>query len=359
MRYTIFGESHGPAIGVTMTGVPAGLELDMAAIAAEMARRAPGKSPLSTPRKEADAPQILSGVFEGRTTGTPLTAVIANTDTHSKDYARTKDLARPGHGDYTGFVRYGGCNDYRGGGHFSGRLTAPLVFAGAVAKQVLARRGVTVAGHIQAVAGILDAPLDLARPDWAALQAAAGKAFPVLDDEKGAAMQAAILAAREEQDSVGGLVQCAVGGLSAGLGQPDLDCNVEGIFARHLFAVPGVKGVEFGAGFAMAGMRGSQANDPLRTDGERVYTETNYNGGVNGGITNGMPVVFSVAIRPTPSIARPQETVDLARGKNAVIEIKGRHDPCIVHRAEPVIEAAAALAACQLLGIGETEGYHG
>ena len=348
MRYTIFGESHGPAIGVTLTGVPAGLELDWADISREMARRAPGKNAWSTARKEADQPEVLSGVFEGRTTGAPLCAVIANTDTRSQDYSRTKDLARPGHADYPAFVRYGGHNDYRGGGHFSGRLTAPLVFAGAVAKQLLALRGVRVGAHISSIYGVSDDPLE----DWDSLRATADKDFPVLNDGKGEAMKAAIAEAKEELDSVGGSIECAVFGLPAGLGSPDFGENAEGIFSQYLFAVPAVKAVAFGAGTAFSLMRGSEANDPLYVDDDgSVKAEQNCAGGINGGITNGMPLFFEVTLRPTPSIARPQFTVNLAKGENAVLELHGRHDPCIVPRAVPVIEAAAALAACELMGL--------
>ena len=348
MKYVIFGESHGPAIGVTLTGVPAGLELDMDAIAREMARRAPGRSALSTARREDDQPEILSGVFEGKTTGAPLCAVIANTDTRSQDYTRTKDLARPGHADYPARVRYQGYNDYRGGGHFSGRLTAPRVFAGAVAKQILARRGVFVGAHISSVYGISDQLLE----DWDSLRAVADKDVPVLDDQAGEQMRQAILEAKDEQDSVGGAIECAVFGLPAGLGGPDFGENAEGIFSQYLFAVPAVKAVGFGAGAAFALMRGSEANDPLYMDDDgAVRAEQNCAGGINGGITNGMPLVFEVTMRPTPSIARTQFTVDMVKGENAVLELHGRHDPCVVHRAVPVIEAAAALAACELLGI--------
>ena len=325
MRYMIFGESHGPAIGVVLEGVPAGLALDLDFIRAELARRAPGQSAMTTARKEKDEPEILSGVFEGKTTGTPLCAVIFNTDTRSKDYAKLKDLPRPGHADYAGFVRYHGCNDYRGGGHFSGRLTAPLVFAGSVAKLALRQRGVAVAAHISNVAGIAD---------------------PTPEE-----MEAAILAAKADRDSVGGRIRCAVTGLPAGLGAPDFGCNVEGIFSQYLFAVPAVKAVGFGLGTGFADLRGSQANDPFYMDGDTVRTRTNHTGAVNGGITNGMPVEFEVTIRPTPSIARSQDTVDLSAGTDAKLEITGRHDPCIVPRAVPVIESAAALATCELLGI--------
>lgn len=351
MRYSIFGESHGPAIGVVLEQVPPGLVLDREAISKEMARRAPGKSPLSTARKEADVPEILSGVFDGKTTGTPLCAIIHNSDHHSKDYAKTRFLARPSHGDYTGFVRYQGCNDYRGGGHFSGRLTAPLVFAGAVAKQLLAQRGITVGAHISQIGTVKDKSFADTQLTPTLFQTLSEKAFPTVDDQAGAAMQAEILQAREELDSIGGAIQCAVLGLPVGVGSPDLGCNVEGVLAQHLFAVPAVKGISFGAGFAFASMRGSAANDPFYMDGGQVKTRTNHSGGVNGGISNGMPVLFQVAIRPTPSIGQEQNTINLSTMEDAKLTIQGRHDPCIVHRAVPVIEAAAALAICELLGI--------
>ena len=331
--------------------VPPGLVLDREAISKEMARRAPGKSPLSTARKEADVPEILSGVFDGKTTGTPLCAIIHNSDHHSKDYAKTRFLARPSHGDYTGFVRYQGCNDYRGGGHFSGRLTAPLVFAGAVAKQLLAQRGITVGAHISQIGTVKDKSFADTQLTPTLFQTLSEKAFPTVDDQAGAAMQAEILQAREELDSIGGAIQCAVLGLPVGVGSPDLGCNVEGVLAQHLFAVPAVKGISFGAGFAFASMRGSAANDPFYMDGGQVKTRTNHSGGVNGGISNGMPVLFQVAIRPTPSIGQEQNTINFSTMEDAKLTIQGRHDPCIVHRAVPVIEAAAALAICELLGI--------
>ncbi len=351
MTYTIFGESHGPAIGATLTGVPAGLELSLDHIQFELARRATGKNNLSTARKEADQVEFLSGVFEGKTTGTPLTFIIRNTDQRSKDYSKIKHLPRPGHADYAGFLRYDGCNDYRGGGHFSGRLTAPLVAAGAIAKQLLNQEGIFVGAHIASVAGIEDDKLDPVTNERDRLEAVAEKDFPTLSDGQGAKMQEAILAARSEGDSVGGTIECMVCGLPEGVGAPDLDQNVEGIFARHLFAVPAVKGIEFGAGFSLAYMKGSEANDPIYMAGNMVKTRTNHAGGVNGGITNGMPLLFTVAMRPTPSIAKEQDTIDLDTWKNAKLVVEGRHDPCIVHRAVPVIEGAAALAACELLGI--------
>ena len=347
MRHVIFGESHGPAIGVVLEGVPPGLELDLDRMARELARRATGKNPWSTARKEADEVQVLSGVFEGKTTGDPLALLIFNGDQHSKDYEALRFTPRPSHADYAGFLRSGGCLDYRGGGHFSGRLTAPLVAAGSVAKQLLERRGVWVGAHISSIYGILDAALE----DTADLRAVAEKDFPVLDDARGEEMKAAILEAKGDGDSVGGAIECAVTGLPAGLGAPDFGSNVEGLFAQYLFAVPAVKGVGFGAGTAFSLMRGSEANDPFAVQDGKIVTKTNHSGGVNGGITNGMPVVFEVTVRPTASIARPQETVDLRTGEETEIEIHGRHDPCIVPRAVPVIEAAAALASCALLGI--------
>ena len=326
MKYTIFGESHGSAIGVTLTGVPSGLELDMDFILSEMARRRPGQNALSTARSEADIPEILSGVFEGKTTGTPLCAIIRNGDTRSKDYSQLKVCPRPSHGDYAGSIRYEGCNDYRGGGHFSGRLTAPLVFAGAVAKLVLkAACGAEITSRISMVGGV--------------------------ENPTAEQVEQVVLAAKADGDSVGGSIACQVTGLPAGFGSPDFGCNVEGIFSQHLFAVPAVKAVAFGAGFGFASMRGSQANDPFYMDGETVKTRTNHAGGINGGITNGMPITFEVAIRPTPSISKEQDTVNLATGEDTKLVINGRHDPCIVHRALPVIEAAAALAACEVLGI--------
>lgn len=349
MNYTIFGESHGPAIGVVLTDVPSGILLDEAFIAAELSRRATGKNSLSTARKEADKVEFLSGVFEGKTTGTPLAMMIRNGDQHSKDYETIKNCPRPGHADLPGHIRYGGHNDYRGGGHFSGRLTAPLVAAGAVAKLILKEQGVVSAAHIGSIGGISDDPIDPAKPDMDALTACGKKEFPVLSDEKGAKMQALILQCRAQQDSIGGVIECAVTGLPMGLGAPDFDQNAETEFARQLFAIPAVKGLEFGAGFGLAAMRGSQANDPWQAENGAFTAKTNHNGGILGGITTGMPVVFRVAVKPTPSIALPQDTVDLRTGNAAVLEITGRHDPCIVHRAVPVVEAAAALAAVNLL----------
>ncbi len=349
MNYTIFGESHGPAIGVVLEDVPSGVPMDMDFIAAELRRRSTGNSPLSTPRKEADQVEVLSGVFEGKTTGTPLCMMIRNGDQHSKDYAAIRYLARPGHADLTGFVRYGGYNDYRGGGHFSGRLTAPLVAAGAVAKLILRKKGVQAAAHIAAVGSVSDTPIDPVHPDMAALTACGQKPFPVLSDTKGEQMQTLILEAKSQLDSIGGVIECAVTGLPMGLGAPDFDRNAETEFARQLFAIPAIKGLEFGDGFGLAALRGSQANDPWTMEGGVPVTTSNHNGGILGGITTGMPLLFRVAVKPTPSIAQPQHTIDMSAQRDAEITVQGRHDPCIVHRAVPVVEAAAALASLRLL----------
>ena len=328
MKYTIFGESHGPEIGVVLTGVPAGIALDWGFILSEMARRAPGQSALSTARKEADTPEVVSGVFEGKTTGAPLCAVIQNTDTRSRDYEELRRKPRPSHADYAAFVASGGFRDYRGGGHFSGRLTAPLVFAGAVAKQVLKPRGITVSARISMLGGV--------------------------KDPSQSQIEDIVLSAKQAGDSVGGTIACAVEGMPAGLGAPDFGCNVEGIFSQYLFAVPAVKGVAFGAGFALASMRGSEANDAFYMDGDTVKTRTNNAGGVNGGITNGMPITFEAVLRPTTSIYKEQDTVDLDTMEDAKLIIHGRHDPCIVTRAVVVIEAAAALASCEVLEGGRS-----
>lgn len=350
MKHMIFGESHGPAIGVVLEGVKSGLVIDMGFISGEMDRRKPGQNDLSTPRKEADSVRILSGVFEGRATGTPLCGIIENSDTRSGDYEAMKVLARPGHADYSGYVRYNGFNDHRGSGHFSGRITAPLVFAGAVAKLMLKESGVTVRARIREIAGIEDIPSRLTDEDPSILLGVAGKGFPVIDDARGELMKEAIRKAKDEHDSVGGIIECVVDGLPAGKGTPGRD-SVESVLSLNMFAVPAVKGIEFGTGFDMARMKGSIANDPFQYRDGRVMTTTNNNGGINGGITNGMPVVFSVVIKPTSSIGLPQKTMNMRTLEDSEIAIEGRHDPCIVHRAVPVIEAAAALAICEVLGL--------
>lgn len=348
LTLTIFGESHGQAIGVVIDGLPPGMLLDMAQIRREMARRAPGRDDFSTPRQEGDEVEILSGFFQGRTTGTPLCGMIRNQDHHSGDYARSKDLLRPGHADFTGFIKYQGFNDYRGGGHFSGRLTAPLVFAGALAKQYLNQLGITVAAYIRSIAQVMEAPLDPVQPDLELLLAVREKDFPALHPASAAAMQAAITQARNEKDSVGGVVETFVLQLPAGLGEPFFD-SVESRLAHLLFAIPAVKGVEFGSGFATSGMCGSQANDPFYLNNGQVQTRTNHHGGILGGITSGMPLVFRTAFKPTPSISQMQNTVDRQTNQETTLEIVGRHDPCIVPRAVPVVEAATALVIMDLL----------
>lgn len=343
VKFTIFGESHGKAVGITIDGLEPGTELDLDCIRREMGRRAPGKSVLSTPRQEEDSFEILSGLLNGRTTGTPLCAVIRNKDQHSKDYEKTKDLMRPSHADYTGHVKYKGFNDYRGGGHFSGRLTAPLVFAGAVCRQVLEAKGITIGSHIRSIGGIEDRAFSLTGIGEETLRSLRDMQFPVLDQEQGDDMQKLILEAREARDSVGGVIEAAAVNLPAGVGEPFFD-SLESTLAHLLFSVPGVKGVEFGAGFGIAGMKGSEANDGLCVEDGKVRTLTNNNGGITGGISNGMPLVFRVAMKPTPSIGIPQRTVNIEKLENETLEITGRHDPCIVVRAVPVIEAVTAMA---------------
>lgn len=346
---TIFGESHGLSIGAVLDGLPSGEAIDWEAVKREMARRAPGKNKMSTQRQEKDAFEVQSGFFNGYTTGTPLCAIIRNSDQHSKDYDQLRHVMRPGHADYSGKIRYGGFNDYRGGGHFSGRLTAPLVFAGAVASQILARRGIAVGSHILRLAGIADRPFQSTGEEAAMLQSLKEETLPVLDKEKAPLMEARIMAARDDFDSVGGVIECMVTGLPAGLGDPFFD-SVESQVSHMMFSVPAVKGIEFGDGFALADLRGSQANDDFyyAADGT-VKTKTNHNGGINGGITNGMPVVFRLVVKPTASINQKQRTIDTDTKEDCDLVIKGRHDPCIVQRAVPVVEAAAAWAVLDVL----------
>ena len=347
-RLTIFGESHGPAIGIVIDGVPAGTPIDEAAIAADMARRAPGNDPTATARKEADAVRIVSGILNGRATGTPLCGMIENTNTRSGDYAQMSARMRPGHADYAGRVKYHGYNDPRGGGHFSGRLTAPLVFAGAIARQLLAAKGIGIGAHIAAIGGVADDALDPVRVDAATLSRLRGLRFPLLDPEKEAPMRAIVEAARLEGDSVGGVIECAATGVPAGIGSPFFG-SLESVASHLLFSIPAVKAVEFGDGLAISALRGSVANDPIRFDAGRVVCTSNHNGGVTGGITNGMPVLLRIAVKPTPSIARQQQTVNLLTGENETLSITGRHDPCIVPRAVVVVESALAIALCELM----------
>lgn len=351
IEISIFGESHGEGIGVVLNGLPAGEPVDIDAIALQMSRRAPGQDKSATPRKESDTPEILSGVFDGHTTGAPLCAVIRNTNTRSGDYSSLKRLPRPGHSDYAASVRYKGYNDIRGGGHFSGRLTAPLVFAGAVCRQILSRRGVHIGGHVYAVGSVQDTPFDPVHVTDEELDVLASKYFPTISEEALQAMKQEIETARMNLDSVGGIVECAVTGLPAGLGSPMFG-GVENVLSSILFGIPAVKGLEFGAGFAAAKMHGSENNDPYFYNGDRVETETNNHGGILGGITTGMPVVLRAAFKPTPSIAQEQRTVDLTARENAHLAIEGRHDPCIVPRAVPAVEAAVAVGILNLMADG-------
>ncbi|HCW54663.1 MAG TPA: chorismate synthase [Clostridium sp.] len=347
-KVSIFGESHGAGIGITIDGLPSGFEINMEEVLKEMARRAPGKSKLSTARKEADMPEILSGFFEGKTTGTPLCAIIRNSDQHSRDYGKLKDLMRPGHADYPGFIKYKGFNDYRGGGHFSGRITAPLVFAGAVCKQILESKGIKIGAHVSSIGKVKDKSFFDVELTNELLDTIKVNELPLLATEKEEEMRNTILEARKDQDSVGGTIECAVLGIDAGIGDPFFD-SVESTLAHLMFSVPAVKGIEFGKGFSMSEYRGSECNDEYYYDGDKVKTYTNNNGGITGGITNGMPILFKVGIKPTPSISKVQKTIDISEHKNSELVIEGRHDPCIVQRAVPVIEAVTAIGLMELI----------
>lgn len=349
---TIFGESHGAAVGAVLDGMAAGCPVDEAFIAACMDRRRARGDGLSTARTEADEVQLLSGVVNGHTTGTPITLMIRNLNTRSADYAKTADLLRPGHADYTAYAKYHGWQDARGGGHFSGRITAGLVAGGAVLLTALERAGIRIQTHIARCAGLADLPFAQDDPALLAAQVEAlsrrAEGFAVLNEAVEEPMKEAIRAAGAAGDSVGGILETAVIGMPAGVGEPFFD-SFESALAHLAFSIPAVKGIEFGAGFGFADLRGSTANDAFRMENGKVVTATNRNAGINGGITNGMPVVFRTAVKPTPSIFRPQETVDYIAKENAPLSIKGRHDPCIVARAAIVQSCAAALAAADLL----------
>ncbi len=317
IKLTIFGESHGEAIGMVLDGFPAGEDIDIDEVKKELTRRAPGKSEMATPRKEPDEPDFVSGIFNGHSTGAPICAMIRNTDTRSQDYHPEKP--RPSHADLTAQIKYRGCNDFRGGGPFSGRLTAAMGVAGAVCKQALARRGVTVTASILSVGSVVRA----------------------VSEDFDFAMKKEILDARASGDSVGGIIECTANGVPAGIGGLMFG-GMESRISSALYAIPAVKGVEFGAGFSIASMRGAQANDPIRIEDGRIFTETNHAGGINGGLTNGMPLVVRCAFRPTPSISREQNSVDLLKHENVTLRVAGRHDPCVVPRAVPVVEAMVA-----------------
>ena len=349
LRLSIFGESHGKCVGIVINGLGAGLELDLDFIDKELQRRRPGRvATYSSAREEKDRFEILSGYFNNRTTGAPLTCVIWNQDPKSEDYDEIKGIIRPGHADYTARKKYSGFNDYRGGGHFSGRLTAPLVLAGAIAKQVLRLREVTIGSHILSIGDIKGKGFDPVKIEPKALQSLTEQDFPTLDPELAVLMKEKLARVRKEKDSVGGVVETAIVGLPAGLGSPFFD-SLESKMAHLLFSIPAVKGVEFGAGFAITEMLGSEANDEFTLHEGRVVTVTNHSGGIQGGITNGMPVLFRTAFKPTPSIGKTQKTVDLEKMEELEITIKGRHDVCIVPRAVPVVEAVAAITILDLM----------
>ncbi len=341
---TLFGESHGAAIGAILDGFPAGVDVNEEFISHQLDLRRPVEK-ISTPRQEADKFSIVSGVFQGKTTGTPISIVIPNENTHSKDYSKTYGKARPGHADYTAYCKYNGCEDYRGGGHFSGRITAGLVAAGAIAIDLLSRKGIKIGTHIAKCAGTED---DNFTEYESNINALSNKMFAVLNDEKGEQMIKNIENAGEQGDSVGGVLETAVIGLPVGVGEPWFD-SVESVLSHALFSIPAIKGVEFGAGFSCADMLGSEMNDSFVVEDGKITTKTNNNGGINGGITNGMPVIFKCAVKPTPSISKEQETVDFIKKENTALSVKGRHDPCIVHRARVVVDSITALALCDLL----------
>lgn len=348
IKLSIFGESHGKAIGITMDGLEPGISLNLDNIKMEMARRSPGKSNLVTARSEGDEFEILSGFFNGKTTGTPLCAIIYNSNKKSEDYDEIKDLLRPSHADYTGYVKYNGFNDYRGGGHFSGRLTAPLVFAGAVCKESLLDHGIVIGSHIKSISNIEDQGFDFTNIEKEILLGLGQEDFPVINKSIETKMKEIIMKAKEAKDSVGGIIEACAINLPVGLGNPFFD-SVESVLSHLLFSIPAVKGVEFGLGFDITKARASEVNDEFFLDGDKIKTKKNNNGGVLGGITNGMPLVFRVAVKPTPSISKLQNTVDINKKENSSIEIKGRHDPCIVQRAVPVVEAVTAIAVLDLL----------
>ena len=341
IKISIFGESHGKAIGATIDGLPSGVLLDMEKIDELMQERAPGRTPWSTPRKEMDRVDIISGLNDGYTAGTPLTGLIYSYNKKSTDYEKTKNIIRPSHADYTGNIRYKGHNILAGGGHFSGRLTAPLVFAGAVAMQILQKKGISINARIYSIGNIEDEKIDYCQNF--SDDSIVDKNFPTVSSDAKEAMIEHILDCRAKKDSVGGVLEVIVNDMPAGIGSPIFD-NLESNIASILFAIPAVKGIEFGMGFDIARQKGSSVNDEFDIADGKVVTKTNNNGGILGGISNGMPLVVRCAIKPTPSISQKQNTIDIEAMERTELEIKGRHDPCIVPRAIPVAKAAVALA---------------
>lgn len=344
LKLSIFGQSHGVAIGMTMDGFPAGFSVDMDELRSFMQRRAPGNSSYATARREADTPEFLSGLISDVTCGAPITAILHNTNTRSADYEKMQDCPRPGHADLTAQVKHKGFQDIAGGGHFSGRLTAPLCIAGGICKQWLSKHNIQIAAHIASVGAVEDVRFDPVAPDLSAV----ANPFPVLSEPIGVQMQNVIRQAREQGDSIGGVIECAVTGIPAGVGQPMFG-GVEGRLAHMLYAIPAVKGVEFGSGFWGSTLHGSDNNDPIAVRDGKVVTLTNHAGGILGGITTGMPILFRVAFKPTPSISLPQQSVSLSTMQAKTLEIHGRHDPCIVPRAVPVVEAAAAFTLADMI----------
>lgn len=349
IRVTIFGQSHAEAIGAVIDGLPSGVKIDTERINAFMQRRRPGQNKYQTARSETDIPEIISGLCDGKTCGAPVCAVIKNGDTKSGDYDNLKNVPRPGHADFAAYVKYGGSNDIRGGGQFSGRMTAPLCFAGAVCMQILEEKGIKIGAHIAEIHGVCDELFDAADISAEQLENVAKKEFPVISDASGEKMKAEIEAARKDGDSVGGVVECAVAGVKPGVGGALFE-GIEGEMAKAIFGIPAVKGIEFGAGFSATKMLGSENNDEFYFDGGTVKTRTNNHGGILGGISSGMPIIFRAAFKPTPSIAKKQNSVNLKTGVSEELVIKGRHDPCVVQRAVPCVEAAAAIVILNLLG---------
>ena len=350
LKLSIFGQSHGAGIGMTLDGIPAGLPVDLERLQQFLNRRAPGRNAYSTSRREEDRPEILSGIEGGYTCGAPIAALIRNTNARSKDYSSLYDCPRPGHADYTAHVKYGGYQDVRGGGHFSGRLTAPLCIAGGLCKQWLQQQGIRIAAFIVSIGGVTDEtkydptdpPIDRIADD-----------FPVLDPAAGEAMRRRIEEVRAQGDSVGGIIECFMTGLPAGIGEPMFG-GVESRIAQIVYGIPAVKSIHFGAGYAAGYMLGSQCNDPYIMENGTVRTATNHAGGILGGITTGMPVIFQTTFKPTPSISLPQQSISLSTGNAQTLVIEGRHDPCIVPRAVPVVEAAAAIAIFDMI-LGNTQ----
>lgn len=349
VKLKIYGGSHDKKIGMTLDGIPAGEKVDMNALETFMARRAPGKDPYSTKRKEPDKPVFLSGLDEnGVTTGEQIEAVIYNTNQHSSDYNALVDIPRPSHADFAARMKYGDQVDLRGGGHFSGRLTAPMCIAGGICLQMLERRGINIAAHISSVGNVTDESFDKVNVSKSDLDALHSHSFPTINEEAGSKMREEIEKARLDCDSVGGTVECAVIGLPVGWGE-HMFFGVEGRISSIVFGIPAVKGIEFGLGFGSSALLGSQNNDPFETDGDRIYTKTNNCGGILGGMTDGMPLIFRAALKPTPSIGKEQDSVSLSRKENVKLTIGGRHDPCVVPRAVPVFEAAAAIALVDMM----------